>query len=223
MESRSSSSARMRTLTYMPVVEVQGYNSHNKLQVRLIFFINSLGVVFLCLRVHASLCSNFSTHNQLYRVGRDSFSIKGRTCVRRHSYLKRTNVLSLWVAGRGIFTGHRTLFFPPAVHAFIPATYNSRRFAINDLYWYTKDVSVSALFKNKKEGKKTEGSGWGRQREHSSFLSLSCLYIFCFSLSVMFSKQTAFAFHMEDDGILPPFLFAAIFHSWAMDKPASIS
>lgn len=23
--------------------------------------------------------------------------------------------------------------------------------------------------------------------------------------SVMFSKQTAFAFHMEDDGILPPF------------------
>ncbi|XP_046460068.1 patronin-like isoform X37 [Daphnia pulex] len=34
MESRSSSSARMRTLTYMPVVEVQGYNAHNKLQAK---------------------------------------------------------------------------------------------------------------------------------------------------------------------------------------------
>lgn len=41
----------------------------------------------------------------------------------------------------------------------------------------------------------------------------SLVFIFLFSLSVMFSKQTAFAFHMEDDGILPPFLFAAIFHS----------
>uniref|UniRef100_A0A0N8CGU7 Calmodulin regulated spectrin-associated protein 1 1 (CAMSAP1L1) n=1 Tax=Daphnia magna TaxID=35525 RepID=A0A0N8CGU7_9CRUS len=34
MESRSSSSAKMRTLAYMPVVEVQGYNAHNKLQAK---------------------------------------------------------------------------------------------------------------------------------------------------------------------------------------------
>lgn len=33
MDSRPSSSLKMRTLAYMPVVEVQGYNAHNKLQV----------------------------------------------------------------------------------------------------------------------------------------------------------------------------------------------
>lgn len=33
MDSRPSSSSKVRTLAYMPVVEVQGYNAHNKLQV----------------------------------------------------------------------------------------------------------------------------------------------------------------------------------------------
>jgi hypothetical protein len=73
----------------------------------------------------------------------------------------------------------------------------------------TKDVFVSALFKNKKEGKKDGrfrlGAPTGAQ-----FLSV---YVLFFYLLVMFSKHTAFAFHMEDDGILPPFLLAAIFHS----------
>jgi hypothetical protein len=63
--------------------------------------------------------------------------------------------------------------------------------------------------KIKRKEKKTVGSGWGLQREHSSYPSMFCF----FYLLVMFSKHTAFAFHMEDDGILPPFLLAAIFHS----------
>lgn len=46
----------------------------------------------------------------------------------------------------------------------------------------TKDVFVSALFKNKKEGKKTVGSGWGLQREHSSYLSMFFCFFFIFWL-----------------------------------------
>ncbi|KAK4011088.1 hypothetical protein OUZ56_020206 [Daphnia magna] len=100
MESRSSSSAKMRTLAYMPVVEVQGYNAHNKLQ--------------------------------LYRVGRDSFTIKGR-CVRRHLCLHEKPGLIIMTSGPLVFSRAIERVFPPTVQLFIHATYNSRRHA-DDLY-----------------------------------------------------------------------------------------